>query len=602
MSCHGYTHKLIILGSISSLLTGCAKPIGNLTQLRQCNYEKDLCYLEAASPLPDKPLTLCDVVSLGLQRNMDLIVQDFQRRVQNYVANAASLQQLPRLTLEGELGWRDKPPASIYRNLTTGQESTGTISQEQTTYRWDVRGAFNLLDFGLSYYRARQEKDRILLLNQQHMKARQNLILDLVRGYWRVIVAQKNEMAALEMINTIEETQEALRRQYVDQTLPELAILRYEKELLDMHRRLSIIQYELQSAKLELASLMGAPSNIDFQVADVELEEHLHIDYDLRNLEDIALKTRPELFVHDIEEHIYADEVRASLLRIFPNVEFFARFDEDHNRLLVHNSWNNYGVIGALELLNIPQHINRAKAAKFHKIAVSNQRLATSIGIITQVNLAHISYLQRLDQFRLANNSAKVQEDLLKAATKEYELGDLSGVELLDIKYDTIVAQIDAWTAYADLKFGIEQLNNAIGQPLCLGSVEDTEDEVFIDNDLEDEVLPEPEIKEILPEPEIKEDDIEEETVPPAPLQEEEVTPMPAITDQLLNGTGKPAPLFYTIPTAQGRELRIIPQPNQQEKPPSLSQEVPKAKKAKETSLLSTIFSIVEANHKIINQ
>lgn len=481
MNLKNLSQRAVLLGSVAAVGTSCARPVGDICRLRAHNLRKDLACLERQDPLPCKPLTLSDVITIGLSRNMDLVVQEYQIKVQRSVSLVAQMQQLPRYTISGEGSWRDKPNASLYRNLTTGETTAGTVSSEQTTNRWEFRDTFNLLDFGLGYFRARQELDRTLLVAQQTVKARQNLILDLTKSYWRVIVAQKNQIGATQLLEDIKATQEALRRQTPNQTLPEVTRLSYEKQLLDMQRRMGIIQYELQAAKAELAGLMGTPFCTDFELEDVEFQEAEDLGCDVCQMEDMALRTRPELFVHDLEEHIYADEVRASMLQMFPNVALFHSWTSDKNTFLLFHSWNTMGFTAAWELLNIPQHIYQAQAAKYHEITISNQRLASSIAVISQVNISYITYMQKQEQFRLAQETVKVQDSLRNAAEKEYTLGNLGGNEYLDIQYDTAVARIDAWTAYADLQLATEQLNNSIGQPLRFGHV--SEDSLFQDFD-----------------------------------------------------------------------------------------------------------------------
>jgi len=544
--------KLITLGMLSTMVIGCVPPMPKQHAMRHRNIDRDMHALEKLSCLPDDPLTLEDVLCIGLQQNMDLLVQQYQMRVQCAVADAARMQQLPDLAVNYDLNWRDKPNASLFRNLETGTTSAGTTTSGQTTNKWNLRAAFSLLDFGLSYYRTRQEMSRAQIRAQELKKARQNFIYEIMQVYWRAVVAQKNEDAALEMIATIEDTIEVLQEQHQYKTLPEMTLLQYEKDLIDMQRRLATIQYELQTAKMELAGMMGVPCEADFRLADVEMEDVKPLGYDVRCLEEDALFCRPELYAQDIEEHIYVDEVRSAILRMFPNVELFSSFDEDNNRQIIHGSWFTYGMTMAFQLMDIPEHLERAKAAKLQQILIGNQRLATSIGVITQVNIAHINYQQRFNQYRLAKLGSSVQNNLLRAGTKEHALGDFSGVDLLDIRYEAIVASLEAWTAYADLQMAVEQLNHAIGQPLCYGLVSDKEifdfDEkkpqgkpIKVEIKVESDTLPTPQ------------QDLEENLEPVPPPQVG--TPVPITQSSWMYRIQKPSSVIYSLKEAQGQTV-----------------------------------------------
>jgi outer membrane protein TolC len=93
-------------------------------------------------------------------------------------------------------------------------------------------------------------------------------------------------------------------------------------------------------------------------------------------------------------------------------------------------------------------------------------RIALSVGVVTQVNLAYVHFGDAKSQWLLLKEMNTNQQKLLSAAEKAFQYGELNGIELISIKMDALVSQIDYLKAYGDYRVAIELVDNAIGQPL----------------------------------------------------------------------------------------------------------------------------------------
>ena len=473
------TFLLFFLASLLAFPTGCRRSVKvDIDSLRDENSEYDLAALDVYNqvmPLPDHPLTLEDILCIVFEHNLDVLTEEYERRVQEELTIAEELKMLPPLTLDGIFQERSKNTASNTKIL-GGTAPPGTIQPQlastRETRQWDARLTLDLIDFGLSYFKSKQERDRTFIIDQQHLRARQKLILETITAYWHVVVAQKVMNETIEVINLSKKFQEGFDRQIGRKNISEILGLVAESRIVDAQMQLNPLIYQYYSAKAELASLMGYPPETCFEVADVELKDPELDICDITELEEQALKSRPELSVKDLEQKIARESVRMAILQMCPNPSLFVDYDVDANPFLVFNRWMSAGVKATINLLNIPQQLHLKHAAQTQAEQTYASRLALSIAIMAQVHIAYIGYRDALDTYRLADQSYQLKSRLATAAEKEKRLGEFNGVDTLSFVADATIAKINAFKAYASLQVAIEQLDYTIGIPLLFADTE----------------------------------------------------------------------------------------------------------------------------------
>ena len=307
------THRisLALLSQLLSLavffLTGCSRDVMvDVRTLREENAEYDLGALDVYNEeiiLPQTPLTLEDILCIVFEHNLDVLTQEYERRVQVELTIAEELKMLPPLTLDGIFQERSKNTATNTKIL-GGTAPPGTVQPQlgstRETRQWDARLTLNLIDFGLSYFKSRQERDRIYVIDQQHLRARQKLILDTTESYWKAVTAQKVMNETIDIIAVSREYQEALQRQINRKNISEIQGLLAESKIADAEIQLNPLVYQYYSAKAELAALMGLPPETCFELEDIEIKDDELDICDLKELEEQALVFRPELSLKDL--------------------------------------------------------------------------------------------------------------------------------------------------------------------------------------------------------------------------------------------------------------------------------------------------------------
>lgn len=463
-----YISKTAMMLAATTLMTSCNCPDYNsMCCDRQRNSQMDQDWLYSNIDLPNRPLTLDDLVEIAMQRNLNLLVKDQEYQIQQEVASRARFRMLPSIKFNFEESGRNENTASFSQSLQPGVPPAPlSISSDQHIQRWDMNLVFNLLDFGLSYFRHRQECDRTMIAQLEYQRLKQNVVVDVTRQFWKGVAAKMAMQQSTGLIDKSELQQNNLRRQMESKVISEIQGLRNENQLINIHAQLQGYEKDYHSSIYELAILMGMPPSVDFELAGVtELETNAVIG-NLEELEQFALLNRPELFSADLDYKIRTDEVRAAILQMFPGVELFGGPYHDSNSFLLFNNWLAAGVRATWNLLDAPGFAQEKIIGDSRKILARKNRLQLSIGIMSQVHLAYHVYQDNLQSYMLAKDLESVNRRLLLAAQNEQKQGKLHEADIIKYEAELLFSAINTLKSYGEMENALEQLNNSLGMPL----------------------------------------------------------------------------------------------------------------------------------------
>ncbi len=476
--------KHIPLGLTILAAAGCVPASPDYCCVRQNNAIYDMCRLNNNIRLLRTELTLCDIVQIAVECNLDVQIQKMEEAVQCEKVFAEKLKALPELDINADFSNRNNNPAWYSRTVNpppvpnpTGKENSrntnptprGALASQSTSkfHRdFDFALAYNIIDFGLSFVRARQEKNRLCLLMQRNMRARQNLVLDVYRAYYRAIVAKQAVAQSEKLIGDLEARQEQLQQQVESQLVSEMKGLVNENRLIDMQVKLYAFENEYRSAMTELSALMGLPPGQRFTLVPMDVQDVNIADIDTADLEKSAFLYRPELMAQDMQYHVDSDEVKAIMIQMFPNARLFGGMYHDDDRFMFNHDWWSVGTNISWDLFRLPSQWRMEKAARFKKQVAWETRLSMSMGILTQVHLANINVQETGRQYKLATNLFKVKQRQLNVANVLEASGELSVDDVMVFEVEALFAEVNAVKAFANLQVALEQLANAIGRPM----------------------------------------------------------------------------------------------------------------------------------------
>jgi len=411
-------------------------------------------------------LSLPFCINLALKNNLDLRVYELKEAVSREQRTAAALGMLPDLTITNDIAIRNNEPGASSYSLLTGVESVEpSQSSQKFENRVKVELLFSIIDFGLAYYNAVQAADKTLIAIEQKRRATQNLILDVSRAYFKVAAAQYAMEHTEKMLKLSDSTEKLLAEMVKNKKLPLEKIVIEKKTFLVLKKSLMEYRRSYENSCIQLSSLMGYHPKNGITVDTTQMGKLIVLKVpDVELLDEISLIERPELYQLDIQLHITAVAARKKIIEMFPNVGLFTDFTNSTNKYLYNQTWFELGARAAYRLMRVPQLIGEYVALESAGEQLEAQTLALSVGVLSQVRIAHANLTEVRQRYDIAEQLFETYK--LHEAIKEERsstAGALSVIELNRMKMETAQKDIERTQALGNYYLAYFRLLNSIG-------------------------------------------------------------------------------------------------------------------------------------------
>lgn len=462
------------LALAAAVLAGCAVSPEPLTpeQIAQ-RVASDRGLMYADQEPVSAPLAFPDVVARVMKYNLDFRLRMMEATLAQQRLDVGNWDMWPRLLANA--GWLTRNNDSGGRSVSieTGLETlTNSSSQERTRRVGGLEFSWSLLDFGVSYYRARALADQALIAEERKRKVLQNLMQDARIAYWRALGAQR---LSDKIANLMKRGNLALARaRQIEQQglLPQAQALAYQRALLDSTTLLQIRRQDLEIAKAELAALMNLPPGAQFRLVDVAEPSLPPLPANLDRLEDLAMKQRPELREEDYRRRISTADTRRAIVSALPNLSFNLGAQYDSNRYLFNNSWAEAGLRFSSDLIRLMSIGSIKRAGKTQESVADTRRLAQAMAILTQVRVAALRYSLSRDELNTMTASAAVDQRLANFARASVSSRVDSELELIRTEARALLSAYQRQIAYSNAQASWGRLYNSLGLDLTPGETE----------------------------------------------------------------------------------------------------------------------------------
>lgn len=410
------------------------------------------------------PVSMEEAVARALKYNLDYRLKRMESALALGLTDYASKDMLPQLVASAGYQSRNNFSGGTSIGLLDGVESTNpTSSDERSRTLRGIEFSWNALDFGVSYYRARQQGDQFLIAEERRRKVVQNLLQDVRAAYWRALGAQRLTAQADEVLQKASLALTRSREAESQKIISPGVALAYQRALLDATTLLNQRRQDLEFAKRELAALMNVPPGVDFQVAEAQEVPLPMAPRELGKLEDMALLQRPELREEDFRKRISADEARKQILSVLPGITLSYGRQYDSNRFLFNNSWSEGGLSLAWNLMRLVSIPAMKDMQAYQAKTDEARRMALSMAILTQTRVGVERYRMTLEDFKLADQAAQVDQRLA-AFTKASVSAKLdSELEAIRTQARAVLGAYQRANAYANAHIAFGRLYNSLG-------------------------------------------------------------------------------------------------------------------------------------------
>lgn len=421
------------------------------------------------------PITLYEAMARAIKYNLDHRMKALEEAVALKQVDVAKFNLLPRVIANAGYSTRSRQNASVSRSIETQTQSLeASTSQDRDIWRLDGTVTWNMLDFGVSYFEARQNGDRAHVARERTRKVVHNLIQTVRFAFWRAAAAQMVEGTIGPILDRAERALDDSRTIERENLQPVLDTLEYQKTLIEIVRRLEGLRDRLQQAHYELANLMNLEPGLDFTL---DVPDTLYAPLEMSgvsvtDLENLALAWRPELYEADYQERITANEVHRVMIRLFPGLQLTASRQYDSNSFAVHQSWIEAAAKFSLNLIEIaggPTSIDLARTAVD---VAKSERFALSMAILSQVRLAHQQYVSLLQQYARSSTLSDINERIAEHTKTARRGSAASEVEEIRVIVVSIFSQLGQYETYALLQNALGRVYASIGLDPLTATVE----------------------------------------------------------------------------------------------------------------------------------
>lgn len=466
--------KSLLVTAVAVVMTGCSITPETIDTANIATTVQSDIQLLSQDVAVAEAISLDEAIARAVLNNRDKKLKALEAALAQGQIDLVQHEMLPELTASAGYSKRSEYAASASVNFTDGEpDALGpnpsySVSQDKERDSQDVAFTWNILDFGLSYVRAKQHADRYLISKERERKVVHNITQDVRAAYWRAVSAQR----LLTKINPlISQASDALKdsRQVESKRLQApLEALYYQRELLDILRALQSLRQDLMGAKTELAALMGLKPGTAFSLADVTNPDFTvpKLSVGLEQMEELALQQRPELVETHYQKRISASETKAAMLGLLPGINLTAGSYEDSNDYLLNQDWTSMGAQISWNLFDVFKIGAERRMAKTREALAEEQRLAASMAVLTQVHLSRIRYEQALKSFDLAGEYLNVAERISEQTRNGARLKRTSKLDLIRESLNTVLAELRRDVAYADLQNSYGRVYVTMGMDL----------------------------------------------------------------------------------------------------------------------------------------
>jgi len=434
------SYKFLFAACISVLFTGCQVMTERMTPAEAAaTNEKLWAELFSAETSIDQTISLPDAVARALKYNLDYQLKVLDQDIAREAHDISKLAMLPSLDAKSSLN---------------RQNQTTVRGEKLDSATYELGATWNLLDFGVSYYQAKQKGNKALISSLKLQRSAHDLIKKTRSAYWRKIAADKfaERIGPLreKLQVAIESAQETERRRLQ----PPLEILDTQKSFLELLIQLNQLEKSLSTAEYELAKLIRVNPFQGVEVIHHDTNQ-LFAKFQYHSPEKLikyALSQRDDLLIKDYEKRIAEDESKKTLLKLLPGLTFNLAEKYNSNVTYENNYWNEVGLRLSWNLLNLLHLPKQQQMNEYQKQRKHLEHLAMMVSVITQVQISQRRTIDAWNNYHSLQNISEVGDRIYNHATAVQSVASLTELDLIKREADSVIYEVKQYLGYAELE------------------------------------------------------------------------------------------------------------------------------------------------------
>jgi len=414
--------------------------------------------------LPDKYLSLYEVLAIGLTRNLEQRAQRMKIGLSTHQTDLSRIEMLPVAAATAGFQSRNNFNGIISSRGGTLVDSTTQDSSDQFG---ELSLTWNILDFGVSYYKAKQNlNDKKVFEEIQRISIHQ-LSQDIETAFWYAAMQQHFDHTLKSEISAANEVLQVKENSHKNASTSELETLIEMQRLVTQLRQ---FKSKLDQSKTRLSQFMGVQPDLEYHLATDFSQVILNpeeIKAEHRVLLHKAFSLHPEIKKSFYENKNSEHELKKAWLRFFPGVEFNTSYQYLNENTLNHKQWGNWGSQISWNLIELLQMPSRIRLIKGKQQIKDLETMALSLTIAAKLYITEQQYLNHYATHQYQLRNALLHNKLKERFSKKANLNKNSQYyRLINYRLKALVADIEKYAAFTEMKLSLSRLYMAIGLDL----------------------------------------------------------------------------------------------------------------------------------------
>ncbi|MCE1241109.1 MAG: TolC family protein [Azonexaceae bacterium] len=456
---------LLVAACFTVALTGCSvNPVPYKPEEISERVTQDRIQMYADQEPITAPITFHEAAARALKYNLDYKLKLMENALSKSLHDVSTHEMLPRLVAGAGYAWRNNDSGGTSIGIEDRQVSLRpSTSQERERVLSNLTFSWSVLDFGVSYYRAQQKADQVLMADERRRKVAQNVLQDVRNSYWRALGAQRLLGRVDALLVRVNKAIEHSKQVEKEGLMPQPQVLAYQRALLDAVNLLTLRRQDLELARAELNALMSIPPNVRYTLADENESALPPVPTDLEKLEQMALEKRPEIMEEWYRRRVTENDIKAAKLLLWPNLSADAGLQYDSNKYNYNSNWVDVGFRLSWNILKLTQYPALNRAQEYQNQTDDMRRMALSMAVLTQIRVGVQRYDLSLAELKYAEESLRVDQRLHHFAKAAAQTQSDSELELIRTEARALLAEYQRYAAYSNAQAAWGRVYNSVG-------------------------------------------------------------------------------------------------------------------------------------------
>jgi len=411
----------------------------------------------------DRGLDESEVVYRAVMNNLDTRLRRLESSFALSQLQVDNLAMLPSLALNAGYSNRSNDSYSTSQPLgNAGPTGAFSRSSSDEVTTGSLTASWNVLDFALGYYNAKQSAERALIANERERRAGMDLVRQAKSAYWRAYAAQKLNDRVAENIKSAENALITIKRGEAQGAIAPMDALRQRKTVLESIRQLSLLKQDLDRSVIELSQIVNSRPGEKLELKELPLTE-LSLSSSLEELEQRAYEFSPDIREQKYRERIAMTDVKKVSASLFPSLGVSAGLQTSSDEFLQSGEWATYGLNVGWNLIQLANASTLNANAKLGVEVEHARALAVRMAVLAKTHIAYRDFKSSKEQFERAQELYLIEKQL--AEQNRARVRASAGTEVDQIVSETseILAELRLYQTYAGAVGALETVSSTVG-------------------------------------------------------------------------------------------------------------------------------------------